>query len=192
MVMSASSKYFEALLGPNYKEGTESKVTLNINGEMLKAIIDYCYTGRIDIVAENADDILDAASGLELIGLEEMVGKFWCDNLKIENCIEELTKADKYFLTKLWQKALQFCARNFAKLPVPDMLDIDESILRKLLACDEIATTEEQIFECVVKWLQRNAVERAKFVPALLKLIRLKHITSQVIFNDIIFHRINN
>lgn len=192
MVMSASSKYFEALLGPHYKEGTENKITLSINGVTLKAIIDYCYTGRIEIHADNADDILDAASRVELIALEETVGQFWCDNLNLENCIEKLTKADKYFLTNLWQKALQFCGRYFDKLPLPDMLNIDESILRKLLALDEVALTEEQIFGSVVKWLQQNAVKRAKFVPALLKLIRLKHISSQVHFIDIAFYRINN
>lgn len=182
--MSASSKYFEALFGPDYKEGAENQVTLNIEKETLKAIIDYCYTGRIEINADNADDILDAASSTGIIALEEMVGEFWCDHLEIENCVEILTMADKYYLTKLWQKALQFCGRNFDKLPSPDILSIDESILRKLLALDEITVAEEQIFDYVVKWLQQNEKVRAKFVPAMLKLIRLKHITSQVIFID--------
>lgn len=91
-----------------------------------------------------------------------------------------LTTADQYCLLNLCRKALQFCARNFDKLPLPDLLDIDGSVLRKSLAFDEIAVPEKQIFDYVVKWMQQNKKERVKFALELLKLIPLKHISAAV------------
>lgn len=149
----------------------------DIDGITLKAIIDYCYTDRIEINADNADDILDAASRMEFPAIEEMVGQFWCDNLTVENCIETLAKADQYCLMVLWQKALQFCGANFDKLPLPNMLNMDVGILRKLLA---ETVTEMQILDYVEQWLQHNVFGREKFAPSILKLIRLKHFTSKV------------
>lgn len=151
-----------------------------IDGLTLKAIVDYCYDGHIDITAENADNILHAASSMEFPAIEEMVGRFWWSQLGIQNCIEILEKAEQYCLMDLWQKALQFFGANFHKLPLDELLNVGERILRKMLAFDEIAVTEEQIFDFVVTWVQRNEKERAEFVPAILKMIRLKHFTPKV------------
>lgn len=179
--MRASNEYFAALLGPNYKEAIKNEVSLNdIDGKTLKAIVDYCYTNRININADNVDNLLDAASSMEFPVIEEMIAQFWCTKLNVKNCIEKLMTADRYFLMTLWQKGLQFCAWNFGKLPLPELLNIDEYILRNVLAMDEITVAEEYIFDCIVRWHHQNENEREKFMPAMLKQIRLKHITDKV------------
>lgn len=145
----------------------------------MQAIVNYCFSGRIEICANNADDILDAAASMEFPALEGMVSEFWCSRLSVENCVETLAKADQYNLTYLWEETLQFCATNFDKIPVCDMMDMDVAIFEKLIAFDKIAVIEDRIFECVVNWLHRNE-KRAKFAPTILKLIRLKHISPTV------------
>lgn len=189
-MLSASSKYFAALLGPNFKEGSESEVILTyIDGNTLKAIVDYCYTGNIEINAGNIYDVLDAASSLEFPEIEKIIEDFWCNELDLNNCIELLTLANLYTLTNLWQKGMRFWARNFGTLPLSD--NLDEKVLQTLLAFDEIVIAEEHVFHYVSKWIQKNGEKRACF-PDILKLIRLKHITTKVNLqmSTILLHRI--
>lgn len=182
LVMSATSKYFAALLGPSYKEGSKSEVTLvDIDGATLNAIVDYCYTEKIEINAGNIYDVVHAASSLEFPEIEEQIDDFCCYKLDLKNCIELLTMADIYTLTNLWQKGMRFWAQNFDRLPLSSMPNLDEKVLQKLLAFDEIEIAEERIFHHVSKWIQRNKKKRACF-PDILKLIRLKHITTKVNF----------
>lgn len=69
-IMMASSPYFNALLGPNYKEAEKKEIKLSkIDGKTLKTIIHFCYTGRVEITNDTVADILAAASSMELVQL---------------------------------------------------------------------------------------------------------------------------
>lgn len=179
--MMAINKYFSALLGPSFVEGSQEKVTLDeIDGETLEAIVKYCYTRRIEVNDANDDQIIAAASAMEFPDIGEIVGQYWSTKLNAGNCLEILTKADIYSLQTLKRKALIFCAMEFDHLPSHDKLKIDGRVLQELLKCEEIKITEEKIFVFVVTWVEQNEKYRAKFVQEILKLIRLKHITSRV------------
>lgn len=179
--LRASSKYFDALLGPNYMEGRVNRVTLkDIDGQTLETIVNYCYTGHIDINDDNVDDVIAAASSMELLALEQKIAHLWSGKLNAGNCIQILQEAEKYYLIDLWYKSLQFCATNINEIQLHRMLNIDERNLGKILERDEINLPEERIFNLIVKWVERNAEEGAKCMPTILKLVRLKHIASKV------------
>lgn len=79
IVMATSSEYFETLLAPHVVEGRKDEVIIeDIDGPTLKSIIDYCYTGCIDITEENVDSIFAAASKSEFTELVRRCRKF-CD-----------------------------------------------------------------------------------------------------------------
>lgn len=179
--MMAFSKFFSALLGPNFAEGSQDKVTLDdIDGVTLQAIVNYCYNRCIVVNEANVDRIIAAASAMAFPDIEEIVGQYWSTKLNVENCLEILAKSDTYSLQTLRKKALIYCAMEFDRLPSPDKLQIDGRVLQKLLKCEEFCVSEEKIFTFVVTWVEQNEKDRARFVQEILKMIRLKHITSRV------------
>lgn len=112
--MMSASDYFQALLGPNFREGRKKIINLpNIDGATLKVIIQFCYTGKVQINAENIVNILSAASAMELVLIEEKCEQFWNENLATFNCIDIFSLADKYNFRDLRQKALEFICENF-------------------------------------------------------------------------------
>lgn len=179
--MIASSKYFEALFGPNFREGSEKEIVLKeIDGPTLKTILEFIYTADIKISAENVFYILAAASSMELIALGKECSQFCADNLSIENCVEFFLNADKYHLPDLRLKALEFICDHFEDVPVDDFEQIDENNFKELLKHDQITAAETIIFDRLIEWMERRKTE---LVGDLLNVIRLKHIPIAVIFH---------
>lgn len=143
---------------------------------MLKTILDFIYSGQIDINEENVGDIVAAASSMELIALEERCGKFWAVDLKVENCVEIYLNADKYRLSDLHTKALKFVCNHFEAVPIDDIQQLDEKNLLDVLKYDEITAPETIIFNRLSQWMNQNKVEADEFASNMLDAIRLNHI----------------
>lgn len=62
LVLSAASEYFSLMFTGSLSSGDESEITLgNVNGDVLQAVVDYCYTGSIEIKEENVETLLSTA-----------------------------------------------------------------------------------------------------------------------------------
>lgn len=179
--MMAASKFFKALLGPNFREANQKELVLKeIHGVSLKSIIDYCYTGNIDITENNVAYIVAAAFSFNLAKVEQKCAQFWESILSVENCVSILQMADKYNLLDLRSKALTFICKKFAVVSIANLLEINGENFGKLLDSDQIRTSENIVFDRLKRWAAQNENERANFVPNFLKTIRLDLLESKV------------
>lgn len=179
--MLASSPYFSALLGPNYKEANQNEIVLSeIDGKTLKTILHFCYSGLVEITDDTVNDIVAAASGMELEQLEQRCANFWSENLNVANCVNILTCADKYNLKNLWCKSFQYICENLVKIPAADMAKVDEKNFSAILAGDKINTDEKNIFNCFVQWVEHDELNRSNSVSLLANSIRLQYIPVKV------------
>lgn len=106
VVLTAASKYFLALLGPNFEEGSKTEFVLDdTDGETFKAIVDFCYTGRINLTEENVTKYLAIASSVQFDLLEEKCWQFYAANLIVANSVSTLIVAEKYSNADLRRKA---------------------------------------------------------------------------------------
>lgn len=147
---------------------------------MLEAILNFIYTGSIEIDAENIDDVVACASSMELIALEERCGEFWATELSIENCVDIFLKADKYNLKDLWSKALNFICVNFEAVSIDVIQQIDEKNFMTVLKHDRISADETVVFDRLVQWCRQNKADAVEIDPQLLEVIRLEHIPNEV------------
>lgn len=191
VILAASSNYFKALLGPNFREGSEKLVTLEaIDGPTLKRVIDFIYTGNVTITKENVHDIIAAASSMELLILEKLCAAFWESTLTIVNCIDVLLNADEFHLKELASKAEQFICEHFVFVPLCEMQKIDAKNFRNLLAVDVINSDESFIFARLKLWINENQSKSDEgTLTDLLKLIRLRHIPTTVSCRNILLFR---
>lgn len=172
--MTASSKYFEALIGFHALECHGENIVLkDIDGETLKSIIDY-------IDHQNSCAIAGSPC-MQLIELEKrcagFVEKF---PLTMKNCVEVLVDADKHHLVELKSKAFIMTCAAYEELSNSEIAIIDEKIYRELLMCNRISADEYDIFNGLVYWLSINKAEKDISIPEFLNLIRLRHIPLQV------------
>lgn len=181
--MMSSSKYFQALLGSHFKEGQQGKVTIaDIDGPTLKSIIEFCYTGELQITDENIEQIIAAASAMEFVVIEEKCQQFWSENVATSNCLEIFSLADRYSFLKLRKKLLDIICEYFDVVSIIELQALTFSCFLELLKCDliHVVWQEEFIFHRMMLWIEYNAVNRSKYAPELFQLIRLGILSKSV------------
>lgn len=179
--MMSSSNYFHALLGPNFIESRKKIVTLpDIDGTTLKSIIQFCYTGKIEITDENITQIVSAASAMALVLVEEKCQQFWRMNLAPSNCVNIFLTADKYSFSFLRKKSLNFIGEHFEAIAISDLQNLEYPFFAELLKHDEIHAREEVVFQRLMQWIDHDDGNRSQYAQCLLKLIRLRKITKPV------------
>lgn len=152
-VLTAASKYFLASLGPNFKEGSKTEFDLDdTDGETLKAIVEFCYTGCIELTGENVAKFLAFASSVELDLLEKKCWRFYDEKLTVTSSTDTLIFADKYSDVNLRQKAFDLICESFESVPAEDILRLDHQLLQEILKCDKVQATEECVLKRLLEW----------------------------------------
>lgn len=165
------------------KNQTEIKIK-QVSGELLKALVNYCYTGKIEINSENILDLLASASMLRFERIEEKCKNFLEKQLVAnpKTSLQIFLIADTYSFTDLVDKSVRILCKNFSfNSKLPYFNEISFEYFKRIIDSDEyFDVTEEEIFEAAMNWVDFNRNDRQKFIPNILKLIRLTQINPTV------------
>lgn len=180
-VLMTASKYFATLFSQKFTDSNECEFIVdNSDGETVKSIIDFACTGRIQLREENIYNIVDVANYFQFDLLEEECFRFFYEKLSVNNAVDILLVADKYSKRDLRKSALDKICSSFQMVPTGDIETIDYQLMQELLRSDKIQAPEELVFERLLKWYGANESGRDRYMPEMLKLIRLEYIPSQV------------
>ncbi|KAJ8303437.1 hypothetical protein KUTeg_019833 [Tegillarca granosa] len=79
-VLAACSDYFRVMLTNDMKESRESSVELKgVSACGLRIVIDFAYTGVLELNTENVEDVLSAATHLQISDAVDLVDQFQFD-----------------------------------------------------------------------------------------------------------------
>ena len=175
LVLAASSDYFRALFAHRSLEAETNRIQFqNISKSAMEAILNFCYHRKIELNHENVQDILTAASILQIEAIQKICIKFIEYRIDRTNCLGVITLADRYNLTSLHDIALKYCLENFLAVEKErEFLDLDENILTTILSHDELNVgEEEQVFQAIVKWTQVDTKVRKLKMEKLMEHVR--------------------
>lgn len=131
------------------RESQQEEITLvEVHGEPLQLLVQYCYTGTIEIREDNVETLLATACLLQLNAVVTACCNFLARQLHPSNC-------------------LQVCKNQ-------EFYQLSSDQLANLLKSDDLnVTSEEDVFNALMSWIQHDAATREKSIPDLLALIRL-------------------
>lgn len=156
----------------------------DIDGEALRLIIDYCYTGEIEINAENVETLLPAASQLEFVEIEEECSKFLEIFLQKHplNCLSYYLVAQRYNFAGLKMMAQEIMLKYFMKIKdAEEFLMLDFDALFGLICSDKLnVEREEFIFLAAMKWIKHNENSRRKYLVKVLNVMRFTQMEGTV------------
>lgn len=168
----------------NLKERNQHEIILQeIHGDYLKVLIDFCYSGLMDINPRNVYQILETSTRLEFIHIETKCRIFLLENLKVSNCLSMWTSLENFLnFEELSQSALQIAKQNFADVIEQDaFLLLSVNHVFELLGSEELNVwSEEEVFNALTKWINYEETERKQHAVFLLSSIRLTELRSEV------------
>ncbi|KAJ5069615.1 hypothetical protein M0811_02185 [Anaeramoeba ignava] len=153
-ILSSRSQYFKSLFNSKMKEYQENKLILeDVSSEILFSILNYFYSGKIEINLENAIQILVFSSKYLIDELIEISSKFIKNNLQIETIVDVLKLSESMNLNQLLDYSYQFILENFDKfIKTPFFLELEENHLNLILSNDIILLNEIEILQSIIKW----------------------------------------
>lgn len=175
-VLAISSSYFKAMFSGELRESREDKIVLKeISPWTLRRIIDYAYSGTLEITVDNAQDMLAAGS---LFQYEEIINAccdFLCKQLHPSNCLGIEHFAHLHSCLKLESEAHQYVLDNYSIVVDHDeFLEIPLHRLLTYLVSDLIdVRNEEIVYISALRWIHHDLNFRKVYASQILSHVRL-------------------
>ncbi|XP_071088582.1 kelch-like protein 5 isoform X3 [Haliotis cracherodii] len=184
LVLSAASDYFAAMFTSDVREATMSEIKMkDVDPDAMVSLINYTYTGKIELKEETVESLLSTACLLQLSEVVEACCSFLMKQLHPSNCIGIRQFADAQGCTNLYKVANNYVMENFVEvMNNQEFLILPSEEVCNLLASDDLnVPNEETIFEALVKWSKHDLNNRKKCLPKLLSHIKLPLMAPQFI-----------
>lgn len=172
IILTATSRYFTANHGPNSQK---MFILSDTDGEIIKMVVDFCYSGGIKLTTENIGNILGIASRLGLDFLEELCQQFLVAHLNASNCLDTLLVAESCKYSYLRQQAFGCICESFEFIPLTDIHVFDHELLQDVLKSDKLKATADVIYNRLVEWHSKSGSERNEHLHRMMNSIRLQH-----------------
>ena len=178
VVMVACSDYFRAMLTGDMRESKETSVTLQgVTGAGLQAVVEFAYSGGLRLNLDNVEEVLAAASHLQVSEVVDLCSRFLDSAVTIENCVDVLNITELYALDDSLAAVRAFILRHFEDLAdgaSDEYSKLSCAQLASLLAENSLRVLSEyRLFELVLRWINHDVDRRRSHVAALIRNVRL-------------------
>ena len=116
-MLSAASPFFFKLLQSDMRENRDGIVQFEeISGAVMEDVLEFIYTGNVEVTQENSEDLIAAANYLLIPGLKKLSGRFLERQMSKSNCVSTFYFAEIYQCDELITNTRKFIHANFASV----------------------------------------------------------------------------
>lgn len=172
VLLAAVSSYFRAMVLGKLAESNQNRVVLDdFDAAAIESIVQYAYTGRVEINEFNVQSILYASALLQIDKVKQACCEFLLKALDVCNCLGIRALAETLSCHELFEISHQFVIDHFG-----DVLKQEEFLLQpyeslKCLLDSKFLNTsnEEEVLSGVLAWLNFCPSERQAHACSLFK-----------------------
>ena len=189
-VLSAASPFFFKLLESDMRENREGIVRFEeISGAVMEDVLEFIYTGSVEVTQENCKDLIAAANYLLIPGLKKLSGRFLEEQMSKSNCISTFYYAEMYQCDELITNTTKFIHAHFTSVAeLDEFLNLEAKEVERWISSDEISVAvEADVFNIILMWIEQNKSERRASFQQLFRHVRLAFLS-----RDFLFHVVTN
>ena len=127
----------------------------DIDPDVLDRIVEFIYTGHLDVTVDNVQDLLAAASLIQLESVQEICCEFLKEHLEPANCLGIRNFAEANGCTQLTEAVDVFARERFVDVYCGDeFLSHPCEHLISIISSDELnVTSEKEVYLAVIRWV---------------------------------------
>ena len=190
-VLCAASPFFYNALNTEMKEKKEGVIRLEEASKgLMEDILEYLYTGHVEISERNAVDLLAMADYLIIPSLKVKSCEVISQSMSHTNCLLFYYAAMSYQCTELQERTRNFILANFMSVTgTDDFLELSRKQVEEWISRDEIKVkSEEEVFQVIVKWMEEREIGEHEEFFQLLRHVRLMHVPRSYVLSNILPH----
>lgn len=182
IVLASTIPYFYAMFMHDMMESKQKEITIRgIEASALEALINFAYSGKVNITATNVQSLLVGASFLQLLKVREACSEFLVKRLHPTNVLGIRSFADTLGCPGLVEATNKFIQKHFLDVCQSDeflALPLHDAI--EIIGWDQLyVVSEEQVFEAVMSWVLYDRENRGAILPEVLAHVRLPLLSPQ-------------
>ena len=122
--------------------------------------------------------------------LKEASSKYVSQTLSSSNSLTVYYSAVRHHCPELQKQARDFAFANFVSVTESeDFLNLDIEQVEEWISSDEIKVKgEEEVFQVILKWVQRNDLKKGRRFFELFRHVRIVYLSRNFVFNVILHH----
>ncbi|CAL1526536.1 unnamed protein product [Lymnaea stagnalis] len=176
-ILASCSQYFRTLFTFNMTTSGHLEVDIpGVTYSDMEAIVQFAYTHKANLSANNIESIIVTADRLNVLGLLKVCEDFLLEHMNTENAIGIYKIAKYLHCRSLESHTWSFLLKNFHFLSTSsnEFLQLTPDELVQILRADDlIIDSEDYACAAVVKWVDFLPDVRSAYLPQLLTSVRL-------------------
>uniref|UniRef100_A0AAY5F4D7 BTB domain-containing protein n=1 Tax=Electrophorus electricus TaxID=8005 RepID=A0AAY5F4D7_ELEEL len=188
LVLAASGPYFAALFSGAMSEAHEEEVHLaGVEAEVFEVLLEFIYTGSIDVNVENVQELMVAADMLQLSEVVAICGEFLRGQMEPSNCVGIYQFLEQIGFVDLMEFTENYIQVHFLEVcGGEEFSNLSKEQLVRLLRSEELRVEDEyQVFTAAMDWLLHDVSRRKKHVVEVLEPVRFLLLSPQRLFKFI-------
>ncbi|KAK3741338.1 hypothetical protein RRG08_034383 [Elysia crispata] len=176
IVLAALSPYFKAMFCSNLEERQSFHIKIqDLNYHAVKAIVNFAYTGELDVTEDSVQSIMQTASMMQISTIEHICSTFLVEHLHPSNCLGIRDFGHIIGSFHLREVSDKYCEANFFEVSQHEeflKLDVDEVI--GLISRDSLKVAkEEEVYAAVMRWVAFDPERSKNDVSLIMEHVRL-------------------
>ena len=187
-ILAASSSYFLAMFTHELRESEQEVVEIkNMSADVLSSLVDFAYTGSIAITVDNVQEVLSAASLLQMTQVQDLCCAFLKRQLDASNCLGIKSFAEANGCSQLTEVINTFARQHFQEVALgSEFLNNSWEGIVSLITSDQLnVRKEEEVYLAVLQWVKQSPEERTQHLPKLLASVRLPMLSVPFLMQEV-------
>ena len=175
-ILAACSSYFMAMFTNEMKESDQDAIEIqDMNPDILSSLVNFAYSGEIEVAVGNVQEVLSAASLLQIKQVQDICCEFLKKQLDASNCLGIKTFAEANGCRQLSDVIDTFARKHFPEVASGSefLHNHWENIASLISSSDLNVKTEEDVYLSIMEWVKQDSGERIRHLPQLLSHVRL-------------------
>lgn len=187
-VLAAVSSYFQAMFTHELMESHQDTVEIkDMAGNVLSSLVDFAYTGDIELTVDNVQEILSASSLLQITEVQDYCCTFLMKQLDVSNCLGIKTFVEANGCSQVTNDIDKFARKHFQQVSTgSEFLSSSPENVISLVSSHELkVSSEEDVYVAVIEWVKQDPTERTQHLPELLSHVRLPILPIPYLMNNV-------